>query len=1803
MAFNLNFGNLSSFGLEPIDVKAAAPAPLSQAELVASASRAASSPVLNVSTPTYTVDQLYQALGREADPGGLEFWSGYQGPNLLGSFEAAAKSAGETFDLGRLSAPTDYGPPSSQPSTFETVNITPQVKGALSVVTPTLSNLFGPRSQVSTPSLVSTQTYDPASYGPTYEDLVSGAYQQVLDRPRTAEETFYVDALRAGTLSPQDIYNAIAYGASGSDVEKAQRFLRPTTEPEILPYQSLLSPAEDASGFIETFNEQARDRDFSSVQSWEDIPNVTQEEVQAAQNAGYETPGAYLLAKAQSTDPALAEWRESFRDQVFGDKTFRKEFGDLFAKPIDRDAEENIYKELETQYNLAKEQGGYKYKNEGDLDEIWRSQAAKLAAGGVKSIYEIDVRETPQFETYTDVQKFGNNYYVVTREENTGNEIKTQIDPSKITEIEERAIPVFDSESNRFLDDEIRYDITVEKDPVKELVNKNTGDPVYDVILKGNWREDPNSYRFRGNETVDVEKTSQGYDRISRNLAVRDQADMVFMRTDEGLPVILPAWKSTKSDLTPVALAIAAFAGPYAMQIGGALGATTAATKAMVGAGVISGGTQLALTGKIDPGALAVSVATAGIMQTGGLTGADIAADAAQLAEQGLSAAQITDTLAATGVNTVTANLAGNFAAAGVPVELAPAITAGTTNMGLAGLQSLATDGTLDPDALTMGFVTGAAGGVSEVAVEKIVGTDRIASLSQDLGLTPEQTTSVLTSGLVTGLNAEITGTGNFVDELAQSLVVNGASFATANKIAKELDGVTSDKGRAALVTASKDIVKVAGNAAFDGIDVGTAIENMAPIIIGNAVSAYVRTPEDKVKETEGVKVAGEVTGETLKALADKPLVGEEATEPVTDAEGNTRRTVTGTDNDGNDYSYTIVKDADGNVSYSYQTQDGSFVTSLSRPDLKGTEEVSGAEVTPVKPPSEIGEKALEPAFDKDKALEDISKESSFSDAYSKARDLLGPGETFDWQGKSYSTATAEERPDLVTTKPGDNTQTDTGAAFHSNIGKTYSPEDMRILEMSISDNASKLPPPTSEIDFVAAAATGQEIPVVGDKISKDIAAPFVTALGTLTRGTAGVLDYTRGTLQAIEAIDTTSPLYKGMKDLADSMGKTADFQIGEWALNEEKQFVDKIYAADGMANKAAALAQAIYEHPTAVLTLSGSEIMEEIPSIAAMIATGGTTALARFMSLGAGALLNAMESGGQGYNEAIALGGSHEQAQKASAGSAAVGAVLGTFAEAPLVRNVFKSTSPVTTAVKREAVTEFPEEFAQTGMVDYFGTGKFDMNNALTAATIAVPVAGSTTGTIGVAVNIDRTSEAAEMVISANNPENAAEISSEVTSILGSSDNIQDASRSIATSLESMGMTNGAATAVANTVAAEQVINNINQSLPEGSKFQVSDLNTVVGVSSEGTPVTVGEYIGSSVTDLGPSIFVQPDIAIGTKTDGSVMTVGDISGSITMNSAPNLEVTQDTNPDTGVTTKTEVNTDNNTTTITKTNPDTNVNTNTVINPDTNTQVDVNVDNNTVVATETNTDTNVQTNITTNVDTLIEELMASGLPEDEAIKEAVKQTTEAAKRGMTFGGGAPMFTGPYDESDFEHGSLFTKGKPKAFESVLSPYLSRVQQPTGTESVPTPTERPEMSADYFIYGKPTEIDEILGVPSNEIPELGMPQFGMRKGGLVPAFADGGPLTMAAGKLRRDYREGDAVEGPGDGQSDDIPAMLADGEFVIPADVVAALGNGSNKAGADKLYEMMHNIRRDYRKAKPKDLPKPAKSPLSYISRRT
>jgi hypothetical protein len=77
--------------------------------------------------------------------------------------------------------------------------------------------------------------------------------------------------------------------------------------------------------------------------------------------------------------------------------------------------------------------------------------------------------------------------------------------------------------------------------------------------------------------------------------------------------------------------------------------------------------------------------------------------------------------------------------------------------------------------------------------------------------------------------------------------------------------------------------------------------------------------------------------------------------------------------------------------------------------------------------------------------------------------------------------------------------------------------------------------------------------------------------------------------------------------------------------------------------------------------------------------------------------------------------------------------------------------------------------------------------------------------------------------------------------------------------------------------------------------------------------------------------------------------------------------------------------------------------------------------------------------------------------------------------------------------------------------------------------------------------------------------------------VAAGYDRGELFMAKGGY---------LNGAGDGMSDSIPATiegkqparLADGEFVIPADVVSHLGNGSSKAGSKRLYAMLDKVRR-------------------------
>jgi len=103
----------------------------------------------------------------------------------------------------------------------------------------------------------------------------------------------------------------------------------------------------------------------------------------------------------------------------------------------------------------------------------------------------------------------------------------------------------------------------------------------------------------------------------------------------------------------------------------------------------------------------------------------------------------------------------------------------------------------------------------------------------------------------------------------------------------------------------------------------------------------------------------------------------------------------------------------------------------------------------------------------------------------------------------------------------------------------------------------------------------------------------------------------------------------------------------------------------------------------------------------------------------------------------------------------------------------------------------------------------------------------------------------------------------------------------------------------------------------------------------------------------------------------------------------------------------------------------------------------------------------------------------------------------------------------------------------------------------------------------------------GVPKKKPYSGALSQYRFDPSAYRPySYADGGIASLGS------YSDGGRMlKGPGDGMSDSIPASigrkqparLADGEFVVPADVVSHLGNGSTDAGAKQLYSMMNKVR--------------------------
>lgn len=135
------------------------------------------------------------------------------------------------------------------------------------------------------------------------------------------------------------------------------------------------------------------------------------------------------------------------------------------------------------------------------------------------------------------------------------------------------------------------------------------------------------------------------------------------------------------------------------------------------------------------------------------------------------------------------------------------------------------------------------------------------------------------------------------------------------------------------------------------------------------------------------------------------------------------------------------------------------------------------------------------------------------------------------------------------------------------------------------------------------------------------------------------------------------------------------------------------------------------------------------------------------------------------------------------------------------------------------------------------------------------------------------------------------------------------------------------------------------------------------------------------------------------------------------------------------------------------------------------------------------------------------------------------------------------------------------------------------------------------AQNFMYAKGGDVeDEGDNRRTASLPPLAMAALGRR----IPNEYSLSPMALAslgmeipnnytlpplAAASMPFYAKGGYLDGAGDGMSDSIPATiedrqparLADGEFVVPADVVSHIGNGSSKAGAKRLYAMLDRVR--------------------------
>jgi len=174
----------------------------------------------------------------------------------------------------------------------------------------------------------------------------------------------------------------------------------------------------------------------------------------------------------------------------------------------------------------------------------------------------------------------------------------------------------------------------------------------------------------------------------------------------------------------------------------------------------------------------------------------------------------------------------------------------------------------------------------------------------------------------------------------------------------------------------------------------------------------------------------------------------------------------------------------------------------------------------------------------------------------------------------------------------------------------------------------------------------------------------------------------------------------------------------------------------------------------------------------------------------------------------------------------------------------------------------------------------------------------------------------------------------------------------------------------------------------------------------------------------------------------------------------------------------------------------------------------------------------------------MKDLTSQGVSPDVALQAATKQLTPSfmSKYGGTIaaGTGVALAAGAFD--------------PIPAEEIEDPYDG-----------PSPAEeRLAANPERYKVGQPGAPEYITIADT------------LKPASYTPYYQDYLPQQYAAKGGEMFPRRNGYISGPGTETSDDIPAMLSDGEFVMTARAVRGLGNGSRKQGVRKMYDMMRSF---------------------------